>query len=310
MASSSGSVTVTLQGRGEGHRFGVNALTSIDRTLYSAGRDGTVRCWSLEDSAECRPPTCARLEATMDEHTDWVNGIVAVQPGVVASCSSDRTVKVWSARRGGGAMRCETLGEHTDYAKALAFAPRRGLLASAGLDRRLLLWDPQRTSPIAASVAPGAAEPRAIHSDSIYALACNVEGTVLATGSVDTEVRLWDPRDLRSSLRLAGHVDLVRAVCLLSDGVRLASAGSDGTVRLWHLGQRQCEMVLPTHGAAVFALAELSSHAALLSAHADGRVRLTHLPSATSAPLARADAPALGMHVADDDTLWIASTDS
>ena len=33
---------------GSGHRFGINALASSpDGQLFTAGRDGTVRCWSL-----------------------------------------------------------------------------------------------------------------------------------------------------------------------------------------------------------------------------------------------------------------------
>ncbi len=263
-----GSVTVTLQSGSLGHRFGVNAVTSCaERSqLYTAGRDGTVRCWSAGESSQ---PV---LEHTLDEHTEWVNGVVIVQPGVLASCSSDRTVKVWSLGGGGPGprVRSETLGHHGDYAKAIAFAPQRGLLASAGFDCRLLLWDPQRVSPIAASVAPAQSEVGAVHQDSIYALDCNAEGTLLATGSVDADVRLWDPRDLRSSLRLRGHTDIVRSVLLCDDGVRALTCASDATVRVWHLGEQRCEQVLAHHASSVFSLCEHAGH--VLSGDADGQV--------------------------------------
>ena len=217
-----GSVTLTLQSSSPGHRFGVNVVRSCPESdqLYTAGRDGTVRCWSAGASSQ---PV---LKQTLDEHTEWVNGIAIIQPGVIASCSSDRTVKVWSVSShspGTTQVQADTLGHHGDYAKAIVFAPQRGLLASAGFDCRLMLWDPQRAAPIAASVQPAQSEVGAVHQHSIYALDCNAEGTLLATGSVDTDVRLWDPRDLRSSLRLQGHTDIIRSVILCEDGRRALS---------------------------------------------------------------------------------------
>ena len=143
--ATTGSVTLTLPGSGEGHRFGVNGvlLSSIDAArLYTAGRDGTVRCWSVNQAERA-----ATLLSTLDEHTDWVNGIVRVDDAsreAFATCSSDRTVKLWAViadeAECGSTYACETLGRHDDYAKAIAYAPRRGILASVGCDCRILLW--------------------------------------------------------------------------------------------------------------------------------------------------------------------------
>ena len=105
------------------------------------------------------------------------------------------------------------------------------MLASAGFDRRLLLWDAHRLGQ-ARRGQPGdgpvaATDPAAGHADSIYALDCDEEAVMIATGSADADVRLWDPRDMRSSIRLGGHTDVVRCVQLLPDGRRLISCGSD-----------------------------------------------------------------------------------
>jgi WD40 repeat protein len=52
--------------------------------------------------------------------------------------SSDTTLKIWNT----GTQRVlHTLYEHQDYVKALAYARQSGQLASAGLDRDVLLWD-------------------------------------------------------------------------------------------------------------------------------------------------------------------------
>ena len=240
-AVNTSAVRLTLQGGGEGHRFGINAIGTSGESLLTAGRDGTVRSWSVHAGS-------ANLEHTLDEHSDWVNGIAVLHPGSFATCSSDRSVKVWSMPSDGTAnWQCHTIGRHEDYAKAICYAAQCNLLATAGFDCRILLWDARRLAPISAStVAPpppggtgstDGASASGAHHDSIYALDCNASGTVLATGSVDTDVRLWDPRDMRSSRRLRGHGDVVRCVCLLDDGVRAVSCSSDRTIRLWHVAE-------------------------------------------------------------------------
>jgi hypothetical protein len=127
-----------------------------------------------------------RSERVYDDHTDWVNDVVllgdeatlvtgrwaralAVSSLVAISntwsfehppapansgsdCfelrSSDNTIKFWNVQTG----QCvATYVEHTDYVKALAYARSRGLLASAGLDREVVLWDLEgSTQPVAA----------------------------------------------------------------------------------------------------------------------------------------------------------------
>ena len=152
------------------------------------------------------------------------------------------------------------------------------------------------------------------------ALDTSSAGTLIATGSVDTDVRLWDPRDLSTSLRLRGHTDIVRCVKLMPDGQRLLSCGSDQTIRVWNIGERRCEQVLtPHHGASVFSLLPQSNHH-FLSADANGHVRRTELGgSGSSSLLCTAAAPVLRLHIASsssgdgaagDDLLFVATAAS
>ena len=320
----SGSVTLTLQGGGDGHRFGVNgmAFTQSNR-LLSAGRDGTVRCWDLSSDER------ARLEYTLDEHSDWVNGIAAVQGDIFATCSSDRSVKLWSLPAGSGAaaqLRCETIGRHDDYVKAIAFASQRSLLATAGFDCRVVLWDVQRLALVSASHsgAPSSdqqptagAQPSGIsaHRDSIYALDCDTAGTVIATGSVDKDVRLWDPRDLRSSRKLQGHSDIVRCVQLVDNGARAVSCSSDCTVRIWNVAEQRCELTLAPHSSSIFAVRMLEGGRLLLSGDRAGHVRLTDLASARSALLCSAEGSVHSLTFDSSEAprrerLWVASSAS
>ena len=44
----------------------------------------------------------------------------------------------------------------------------------------------------------------------VYCLATNPNASLLASGSVDSDVRLWDPRDAQGHFTLRGHTDAVR----------------------------------------------------------------------------------------------------
>ena len=100
------------------------------------------------------------------------------------------TLKVWRPSADAGhPAKVHTMRRHTDYVKALAYAPQAPLLASASCDRTVLLWDLRTLQPCGSS---GAAGETHAHRDSVYCLATNPNASLLASGSVDSDVRLWD----------------------------------------------------------------------------------------------------------------------
>ena len=197
---------------GTGHRFGVSSLAGTSTAawgggsqLLSAGRDGTICAWKYSpDAAEAAAP---ELSFVLEDHTDWVNDLVLVHEGgqaaALVSCSSDTTLKVWRpSAQAGQTARCHTMRRHTDYVKALAYAPQARLLASASCDRTVLLWDIHTLQPCGGS---GSAGDGNSHKDSVYCLGTNPAATLLASGSVDNDVRLWDPRSPEGHFTLRGH---------------------------------------------------------------------------------------------------------
>jgi WD40 repeat protein len=101
---------------------------------------------------------------------------------------------------------------------ALAVLPG-GLLASAGVDAIVRLWD--------VSTGTATMMPR-VHTDSVFALAVTSDG-VLASGSRDTTVVLARGD---GATTLAGHTHTVWALAALPGG-RLASGSQDTTVVVW-----------------------------------------------------------------------------
>jgi WD40 repeat protein/energy-coupling factor transporter ATP-binding protein EcfA2 len=76
------------------------------------------------------------------------------------------------------------------------------------------------------------------HGDAVAALAISPDGRLLATGSADRTIRLWDltTAEPAASVRtLQGHTDAITTLAISPDGRRLVSGGADAMVCLWDL---------------------------------------------------------------------------
>jgi COMPASS component SWD3 len=63
---------------------------------------------------------------------------------------------------------------------------------------------------------------------------------MLASGSYDEAVFLWDIRSARVMRSLPAHSDPVSGVDFLRDGTMVASCATDGLIRIWDAGTGQC----------------------------------------------------------------------
>ena len=69
----------------------------------------------------------------------------------------------------------------------------------------------------------------------VRGVALSADARILATGSEDGTVRLWETTTGRPFASLQGHTGGVWSVALSPDGTLLASGSTDGTVRLWQV---------------------------------------------------------------------------
>ena len=78
---------------------------------------------------------------------------------------------------------------------------------------------------------------------SVGCLAVSPKGTLLASGSSDRTIKLWELDTGKEIRTLTGHFGDVEAIAISPDGDILAS-GSDDTIRLWELktGRELCRL--------------------------------------------------------------------
>ncbi|MBV8540314.1 MAG: helix-turn-helix domain-containing protein [Pseudonocardiales bacterium] len=113
------------------------------------------------------------------------------------------------------------------------------------------------------------------HTSAVYAAEFSPDGRILATGSIDRSVRLWDITDRHRPhviVTLTGHTDGVTSAVFSPDGHTLATASADHTARLWDVTDPRHPRTLAT-----------------LSGHTDGIRRLAFSPDGRMLATASAD---------------------
>jgi WD40 repeat protein/transcriptional regulator with XRE-family HTH domain len=122
------------------------------------------------------------------------------------------------------------------------------------------------------------------HSDGVWAVAFRPDGRLLASGSDDWTICLWNTdtggrNESRPSAVLRDHTNRVRAVTFSPDGCLLASGSDDFTIRLWEVDTEARNVLRPSavlkgHTDRVWAVAFSPDGRLLASGSTDQSVRL------------------------------------
>jgi WD40 repeat protein len=117
-----------------------------------------------------------------------------------------------------------------------------------------------------------------LHRDSspVSSIAFSRDASVVAVGSANALVRLWDVKTrVQLGRPFRGHTGAVTSLAFSREGSTLASGSADRTVRLWSV-RTHVQLGQPLHGhtAQVDSIAFGPDGRTLVTAGADGTVRL------------------------------------
>jgi WD40 repeat protein/Tfp pilus assembly protein PilF len=214
---------------------------------------------------------------------------------LLATCSDDRTIRLWHMSGGEGPAREPyLLRGHTAGVRFLLFSPDGRTLASAGYDRTVRLWD----------LAPGGGAPEALavlewHSAGLSPAAFSPDGSTLAE-CVAGRLKFWAvPTPAQIRFRQAarpemphvhGQLALTEVAAIegppgassmaFAPNSRLLAFDQGLSITLWDVAARRAVGELAGHTAAVLALAFSADGRLLASGSWDNTVKLWDVAAA------------------------------
>lgn len=175
--------------------------------------------------------------------------VISPDGQLLVSGGSDRTITVRSLRT--GKLLC-TLNGHSGSVFAVAISPDGQTLISGGWDKTIQVWNLNTALRQSRNPSDGLLYTLTGHADGVNCLALSPDGKLLASGSEDSSINLWDLSTQRQVLRsplltLTGHSEGVRSIAMSPDGQTLVSVSADKTVKLWDLRTGELQHTLEGH---------------------------------------------------------------
>jgi WD40 repeat protein len=123
------------------------------------------------------------------------------------------------------------------------------------------------------------------HNGGITAIALHPAGNILASGSTDRTIKLWELESGkllhtfvgRSLFSKVGHGDRISTLTFSPDGTVLLSGSDDGTIKQWDMNSRKLINTLPESGWGISALTTSQDGWTLVSGGGDGVIHLWDL---------------------------------
>ena len=236
-----------------GHRgeiWGVN-FSPDGNQLVSSGSDGTLKLWNL-NTPDTQPQT-------FKGHSGVIRSVTFSPDGKKLFSVGDRTLRIWSLED----IEPRTLVANDGEVSAVSFSPDGNIIASAGTDKNIKLWNVQNRE--LQTTLKG-------HTKDIRDVDFSPDNKLVASASFDKTVKLWNLENETVKYTLSGHTGKVYSVSFSPDGKLLASASNDRMVKIWNVENGELLQTLQGHVHTAKAVSFSPDGKKFASASSDGRV--------------------------------------
>lgn len=215
---------------------------------------------SLEETRErgaCATSKGHGAESTPGDHLEpefpsapWVgheSGITACKfsPNGEFLCSSglDKKVIVWDVNRG---KRLNVLqnsfeaGGHTAGISDVAWHWSNDYVCTASDDKTVKVWNCATGKVLMTLGSWNQHDTVESHNSEVVCVDSNLQGNLIASGSSDMTVRLWDVRSGNCVQTIEAHSENISSISFNWDGTEFVTSSYDGITRLWDTGTGLC----------------------------------------------------------------------
>ncbi len=165
------------------------------------------------------------------------------------------TAVIYDADRG---VEVARFPGHDDTLYAAVISPDRSVLATAGYDHRIQLWDVASRRKLRTLSG---------HNGAVFDLDFSPDGTLLASASADETIKVWNVASGQRLDTRSEPLDEQYAVRFSPDGKLLLGGGADNRIRIWRVESRQQPAINPL----LFARFGHEGPVTMLRFSADGR---------------------------------------
>jgi WD40 repeat protein len=244
---------------------------SPDKTAVAAGRGNQIHLYDAGSGTHIRTLVDPGLKAPDGKdvkaaHLSLVESMAWSPDGKHLVSGSFQQVNIWDPHT--GTLRHKIAG-FAHAIVALTFSLDGMLLGVAG-------GEPTVEGEIKVFEVPSwkqVAEVKNGHSDTVYGICFSPDKKMIATGSADKFVKVWEIPSGKFVKSFEGHTHHVLDVGWMADGKLLASAGGDNTVKVWDFDKGEQARTINAHSKQVTRLMFIGKKAEFLTCGGDSQVK-------------------------------------
>lgn len=244
------------------------AVSPDGQVLASGDISGEIKFWDIKSGQE----GIHLIDVNPDAHKGVDSLAFSPDGRRLAVGYDDQGVRIWDTVNGELKQSIAT-GQHS-FISGVAFSPDGHWLASGSGDGSVMVLDLAGAEGGDATTGIGKPIYQFDIGDDIHGVAFSPDGKLLAVGSYDQTVTLWNMATGQKVRTMNGNASYVHAVAFSPNGRWLISATHDNAVQVWEVSTGRLVRTLAAHKGIVFSVTFSPNGRYFASAGDDDTIKL------------------------------------
>ena len=199
---------------------------NIDEILYSGQRNGVIKIWDQKSEPQFSQLGGKQQKASLNKQRSYSRSITSNSDSMSSRSTQQRFRAKKTGKKDGGD------NFHSDVITCLLPLNKLQFLASASLDRKIILWDTIENKK--------KREYKNYHRKGIVALDFNENLILLISGGFDHEIFVWNPYIDSPVHNLSGHAAPIVSIRFVDNPMHIVSLDTDMTIKIWDSKKFMC----------------------------------------------------------------------